>query len=115
MLSPTCDSSFCRIRAYHCDGGRGYVQYTCLTKQLHVHETGEHMGEAQERPAWGPHACRAAVSVTFDNLGEAADLERGLWPEGEPLGRHYSVKRTLPASWICSRSWTCGRRSSSRG
>jgi peptidoglycan/xylan/chitin deacetylase (PgdA/CDA1 family) len=45
---------------------------------------------------WGPDARRAAVSVTFDNLGEAADLERGLWPESEPLGRHYSVKRTLP-------------------
>ena len=45
---------------------------------------------------WGPDACRAAVSVTFDNLGEAADLERGLWPEDEPLGRHFSVKRTLP-------------------
>jgi peptidoglycan/xylan/chitin deacetylase (PgdA/CDA1 family) len=39
---------------------------------------------------------RAAVTVTFDNLGEAADLERGLWPEGEPLGRHFSVKRALP-------------------
>jgi peptidoglycan/xylan/chitin deacetylase (PgdA/CDA1 family) len=46
---------------------------------------------------WGPDARRAAVSVTFDNLGEAADLERGLWPEGEPLGRHFSVKRTLPS------------------
>jgi len=34
--------------------------------------------------------------VTFDNLGEVADLERGLWPEDEPLGRHFSVKRTLP-------------------
>ena len=45
---------------------------------------------------WGPDACRAAVSVTFDNLGEAADLERGVWPEDEPLGRHFSVKRTLP-------------------
>ena len=45
---------------------------------------------------WGPYAQRAAVSVTFDNLGEAADLERGLWPEDEPLGRHFSVKRTLP-------------------
>jgi peptidoglycan/xylan/chitin deacetylase (PgdA/CDA1 family) len=44
----------------------------------------------------GPGACQAAVSVTFDNLGEAADLERGLWPEDEPLGRHFSVKRTLP-------------------
>jgi peptidoglycan/xylan/chitin deacetylase (PgdA/CDA1 family) len=56
------------------------------------------MGEAQGRPisGWGPDACRAAVSVTFDNLGEAADLERGLWPEGKPLGRHYSVGRALP-------------------
>jgi peptidoglycan/xylan/chitin deacetylase (PgdA/CDA1 family) len=45
---------------------------------------------------WGPDARRAAVSVTFDNLGEAADLERGSWPEDEPLGRHFSVKRTLP-------------------
>jgi peptidoglycan/xylan/chitin deacetylase (PgdA/CDA1 family) len=45
---------------------------------------------------WGPDGHRAAVSVTFDNLGEAADLERGLWPEDEPLGRHFSVKRTLP-------------------
>ena len=45
---------------------------------------------------WGPEARRASVSVTFDNLGEAADLERGLWPEDEPLGHHFSVKRTLP-------------------
>jgi peptidoglycan/xylan/chitin deacetylase (PgdA/CDA1 family) len=45
---------------------------------------------------WGPESRRAAVSVTFDNLGEAADLERGLWPADEPLGRHFSVKRTLP-------------------
>jgi peptidoglycan/xylan/chitin deacetylase (PgdA/CDA1 family) len=46
--------------------------------------------------AWGPEGRRAAVSVTFDNLGEAADLERGLWLADEPLGRHFSVKRTLP-------------------
>ena len=45
---------------------------------------------------WGPDARRAAVSVTFDNLGEAADLERGLWPASEPLGRHFSVTRMLP-------------------
>ena len=45
---------------------------------------------------WGPDGRRAAVSVTFDNLGEAADLERGLWPEDEPLGHHFSVKGTLP-------------------
>ena len=45
---------------------------------------------------WRPDAQRAAVSVTFDNLGEAADLERGLWPESAPLGRHFSVRRMLP-------------------
>lgn len=45
---------------------------------------------------WGPDSCRAGVSVTFDNLGEAADLERGQWPENEPLGYHFSVKHTLP-------------------
>jgi peptidoglycan/xylan/chitin deacetylase (PgdA/CDA1 family) len=39
---------------------------------------------------------RAAVSVTFDNLGEASDLERGWWPEDEPLGHHYSVTEALP-------------------
>jgi peptidoglycan/xylan/chitin deacetylase (PgdA/CDA1 family) len=56
------------------------------------------MSEAQERSSqgWGPGSCRAAVSVTFDNLGEAADLERGQWPEDEPLGRHFSVRRMLP-------------------
>jgi peptidoglycan/xylan/chitin deacetylase (PgdA/CDA1 family) len=36
------------------------------------------------------------VSVTFDNLGEAADLERGKWPADEPLGQHYSVREALP-------------------
>jgi peptidoglycan/xylan/chitin deacetylase (PgdA/CDA1 family) len=38
------------------------------------------------------------VAITFDNLGEAADLERGLWPEHEPLGYHESVTRALP--WL---------------
>jgi peptidoglycan/xylan/chitin deacetylase (PgdA/CDA1 family) len=36
------------------------------------------------------------VSVTFDNLGEASDLERGWWPEDEPLGHHHSVTEALP-------------------
>jgi peptidoglycan/xylan/chitin deacetylase (PgdA/CDA1 family) len=36
------------------------------------------------------------VSITFDNLGEASDLERGWWPEDEPLGRHDSVTEALP-------------------
>jgi peptidoglycan/xylan/chitin deacetylase (PgdA/CDA1 family) len=37
-----------------------------------------------------------AIALTFDNLGEAADLERGLWPAGRPLGRHPSVTTALP-------------------
>jgi len=36
------------------------------------------------------------VLLTFDNLGEASELERGTWPNGEPLGRHPSVTRALP-------------------
>ena len=38
----------------------------------------------------------ATVSVTFDNLGEAAELERGTWPEGRPLGEHFTVRECLP-------------------
>jgi peptidoglycan/xylan/chitin deacetylase (PgdA/CDA1 family) len=38
----------------------------------------------------------ATVSVTFDNLGEAADLERGIWPEDQPLGEHFTVREALP-------------------
>jgi len=36
------------------------------------------------------------IALTFDNLGEAADLERGLWPGDAPLGRHPSVVVALP-------------------
>jgi peptidoglycan/xylan/chitin deacetylase (PgdA/CDA1 family) len=36
------------------------------------------------------------VRLTFDNLGEAADLERGSWPADAPLGRHSSVTEVLP-------------------
>jgi len=36
------------------------------------------------------------VALTFDNLGEVADLGRGTWPDGEPLGEHFSVTRVLP-------------------
>ncbi len=36
------------------------------------------------------------ISLTFDNLGEVSELERGQWPAGKPLGRHFSVTRSLP-------------------
>jgi peptidoglycan/xylan/chitin deacetylase (PgdA/CDA1 family) len=39
---------------------------------------------------------RRVIALTFDNLGEAADLERGVWPADAPLGRHPSVTRVLP-------------------
>ena len=36
------------------------------------------------------------VSVTFDNLGEAAQLELGMWPADVPLGEHFTVVDVLP-------------------
>jgi peptidoglycan/xylan/chitin deacetylase (PgdA/CDA1 family) len=41
-------------------------------------------------------ALRRAVLLTFDNLGEAADLERDLTPPA-PVGEHPSVTVALPA------------------
>jgi peptidoglycan/xylan/chitin deacetylase (PgdA/CDA1 family) len=35
-------------------------------------------------------------TITLDNLGEVTALQRGEFPEGEPLGRHSSVTRALP-------------------
>jgi len=43
-----------------------------------------------------PDGARAAVSLTFDNLGEAAELELGLRSEDEPRGGHWSVVSALP-------------------
>jgi peptidoglycan/xylan/chitin deacetylase (PgdA/CDA1 family) len=45
---------------------------------------------------WGPDRRRAAVTVSFDNLGEVTELQRGAWPADEPIGRHFSVTRALP-------------------
>jgi peptidoglycan/xylan/chitin deacetylase (PgdA/CDA1 family) len=36
------------------------------------------------------------VVLTFDNLGEAAELERGAWPANRPAGQHPSVTTALP-------------------
>jgi peptidoglycan/xylan/chitin deacetylase (PgdA/CDA1 family) len=38
----------------------------------------------------------SVVSVTFDNLGEAAQLELGMWPEDVPKGQHFTVVEVLP-------------------
>lgn len=45
---------------------------------------------------WGPDGKRAAVCVTFDNLGEVCELGLGLWPTDLPLGSHPSVTKELP-------------------
>jgi peptidoglycan/xylan/chitin deacetylase (PgdA/CDA1 family) len=36
------------------------------------------------------------VSITFDNLGEAAQLELGMWPADVPMGEHFTVTEVLP-------------------
>lgn len=36
------------------------------------------------------------MSITFDNLGEAAQLELGMWPAEVPMGEHFTVTETLP-------------------
>jgi len=36
------------------------------------------------------------VTISFDNLGEVTELQRGEWPADEPIGRHFSVTRVLP-------------------
>ena len=56
--------------------------------------------DRERRPAGEPGRrralSRAAVTVSFDNLGEVTELARGEWPAGEPLGQHFSVTRALP-------------------
>ncbi len=39
---------------------------------------------------------KPVVSITFDNLGEAAQLELGMWPADVPVGEHFTVVETLP-------------------
>jgi peptidoglycan/xylan/chitin deacetylase (PgdA/CDA1 family) len=43
-----------------------------------------------------PNRARAAVSFTIDNMGEAADLNRKLWPESDAVGNHFSITKVLP-------------------
>jgi peptidoglycan/xylan/chitin deacetylase (PgdA/CDA1 family) len=39
---------------------------------------------------------RGTLALTFDNLGEASELERGTWPPEASLGEHRSVTEALP-------------------
>lgn len=45
---------------------------------------------------FGPQALPRALVLTFDNLGEASELERGSWDPSRTLGRHPSVLTALP-------------------
>jgi peptidoglycan/xylan/chitin deacetylase (PgdA/CDA1 family) len=47
-------------------------------------------------PRW-PDGARGALSLSFDNLGEAAELELGAIGPEAPLGDHFTVTRVLPA------------------
>ncbi|ROW15834.1 hypothetical protein VPNG_02473 [Cytospora leucostoma] len=47
-------------------------------------------------PSPWPNGAKCAISFTMDNLGEAQDVNKGLWPGDEPVGQHPSVLSTLP-------------------
>ncbi|HXR29801.1 MAG TPA: polysaccharide deacetylase family protein [Solirubrobacterales bacterium] len=46
-------------------------------------------------PLW-PGGLRGALNLSFDNLGEAAELEMGALPADAPLGRHPTAIEVLP-------------------
>jgi peptidoglycan-N-acetylglucosamine deacetylase len=46
--------------------------------------------------AFGPGRLPSALVLTFDNLGEASELERGTWPAETSVGSHRSVTEALP-------------------
>jgi peptidoglycan/xylan/chitin deacetylase (PgdA/CDA1 family) len=45
---------------------------------------------------FGSSARPSAIVLSFDNLGEASELERGTWDRRVPLGHHESVTVALP-------------------
>lgn len=45
----------------------------------------------------GPEGRQAAVSLTFDNLAEASDIEFGRWATDRPVGSRPSALLDLPA------------------
>jgi Polysaccharide deacetylase len=49
-----------------------------------------------DAPLW-PDGARGALSLSFDNLGEAAELELGAIEPGTPLGNHFTATEVLPA------------------
>jgi peptidoglycan/xylan/chitin deacetylase (PgdA/CDA1 family) len=52
--------------------------------------------EAEPSPTLPPAGSSRTIVLTFDNLGEATELERGTFTSEQPLGRHPSVTIALP-------------------
>lgn len=50
---------------------------------------------AADSQTW-PNGAKACISITLDNMGEAADINRGITLESDPVGNHHSVKVELP-------------------
>jgi peptidoglycan/xylan/chitin deacetylase (PgdA/CDA1 family) len=48
------------------------------------------------RTGFGPQFSPRAIVLSFDNLGEASELERGTWSSQAQLGHHASVTVALP-------------------
>jgi peptidoglycan/xylan/chitin deacetylase (PgdA/CDA1 family) len=48
------------------------------------------------RGGWGPESKPAALSVTLDNFGEAAEVSLGILPENYSTGQHETAKTILP-------------------
>ena len=57
---------------------------------------------------WGPQKKQATILITFDNLGEAFEIEQGRWPAKNKIGHHYSITSTLPeiTNHLCKHSLT---------
>ena len=65
-------------------------------------------------PRW-PGGARGALSLSFDNLGEAAELELGAIGPEAPLGEHFTATRVCRPCSRRSASASWPRPSSSRG
>lgn len=48
------------------------------------------MNHFKNDSGWGPDRKAAALTISFDNLGEAALLQMGLWDK--PIGQHYTAE-----------------------
>jgi len=54
------------------------------------------VNEEELEMTWGAHKKRGAICITFDNFGEAAELEYQLWPKDKVIGEHYTATEVLP-------------------